>query len=125
MPMIEDFKAAGLTLPELEKLITQKLRDDGGILDPIVNVQLLRNNSKKYTIVGGVLKTGPFPLLQETTILEALASAGGFKDFAKQTKIYLMRGNKKYPFNYKDVSKGKHWEQNITIEDGDYIFVPE
>lgn len=122
VPLIGDFKAIGVTIPELQSLITQKLKDY--INEPIVNVQLLRNNSKKYTLLGGVLKSGPYPLVQQTTILDALAASGGFKDFANKKKIVLMRGNKKFPFNYTDVTKGKNMSQNITLEDGDIIFVP-
>jgi len=66
VPLIGDFKAIGVTIPELQSLITQKLKDY--INEPIVNVQLLRNNSKKYTLLGGVLKSGPYPLVQQTTI---------------------------------------------------------
>lgn len=123
MPLIGNFRAIGLTIPGLEEVIKEKLR--AFINDPVVNVQLLRNNSKQYTVMGGVLKSGAFPLLRPTTILDAMAACGGFKDFANPKKIYLMRGSKKYPFNYNEVRKGIHTEQNITIEDGDYIYVPE
>jgi polysaccharide export outer membrane protein len=125
MPLIGNFKADALTIPQLTSLIETKLRDDGGILEPIVNVQLLRNNSKWYTLLGGVLRGGPVQLLRQTTILDALAAAGGFKDFANPKKIILRRGTKTFPFNYKDAIKGKHPEQNIVIEDGDFIIVPE
>ena len=123
LPLITDFKAVGLTTVGLKDLITEKLQDF--IKEPEVTVQLLRNNSKKYTLIGGVLKTGPYPLMQETTILDALAAAGGFRDFANLKKIYLLRGTKQYHFNYKEVIAGKHMEQNILIEDGDIINVPD
>lgn len=122
MPLIGAFRAVGLTLTELNELIAEKLK--GFINDPVVNVQLLRNNSKQYTVMGAVNKTGPFALLRQTTILDALATCGGFREFANSKKIYLMRGSNKFYFNYNDVSKGKHMEQNIPIEDGDYIIVP-
>lgn len=123
MPLIGDFKAVGLTLRGLQDLITEKLKEY--IHDPVVNVQLLRNNSKQYTVFGEVGRTGPFPLLRQTTILDALAACGGFKDFSNPKKIYLLRGTKKYFFNYKEVIQGKHMEQNIPLEDGDLIVVPE
>jgi polysaccharide export outer membrane protein len=123
MHLINDFRAAGLTVPELRDLITEKLK--GFINDPQVNIQLLRVNSKKYLLVGGVLRAGPVTLLQETTVLDALAAAGGFKDFANKKKIVIRRGAKTFPFNYNDVIKGKHTEQNIQLQDGDIIIVPE
>jgi len=123
VPLIVDFKAVGLTLPEVQAVITQKL--SAFIIDPVVNVQLLRNNSKKYTLVGGLNRTGPVPLLQETTIFEAIAAAGGFKEFANSKDVILRRGSKDFHFNYKEVLAGKNMKQNITIEDGDIIIVKE
>jgi polysaccharide export outer membrane protein len=72
-----------------------------------------------------VLKSGQYPLQRETTILEALSAAGGFKDFANPKKIVLRRGTQEFHFNYKDVIHGKHMDENIDIEDGDVIVVPE
>lgn len=125
MPLIGSFKAIDMTTDQLTELLTAKLRDPGGILDPVVNVQLLRSNSKQYTLVGGTLKEGPQPLLRETTILDALTAAGGFKEFAKKSQIKLRRGTQVFKFNYNDVVKGKHMEQNILVQDGDLIIVPE
>jgi len=125
LPLIHEFKAAGLTGPQLTDVITDKLREDGGILEPVVNVQLLRSNSKHYTVIGAVMKPGPFPLIEETTLLDAL-SAAGFQEFAKKDKITVRRGNKIIvTFNYKKaVSKGEGLDKNITLEDGDFIYVP-
>jgi polysaccharide export outer membrane protein len=125
MPLIREFKAAGMTGPQLTDIITQKLRDDGGILEPVVNVQLLRSNSKHYTVFGAVMRPGPFPLIQETTLLDALSMAG-FQEFAKKDKITVRRGNKMIAtFNYKKaVSKGEGLDKNVTLEDGDLIYVP-
>ncbi len=113
MPLIGTFSAAGLTIPDLQALITQKLRAFIG--DSVVNVQLLRNNSKKYTLIGAITRPGPYPLLQETTILDALATSGGFKDFANLKRIILRRGDKEFPFSYKEVIRGIHLEQNVRL----------
>ncbi len=122
IPLIGNFVAIGYTIPGLQALITQKLKDDGGILDPIVNVQLLRTNSKQYTLVGEVLKAGPQALLRETTIVDAL-SAAGLKDFANEKDIVLRRGPKEFHFSLRDFKKGKDIDKNIKIQDGDIIFV--
>jgi polysaccharide export outer membrane protein len=123
MPLIHDFTVIGLTIPQLQQLITQKL----SVLynEPVVNVQLLRNNSKKYTIIGGVGKPGPYPLIQETTILDALAACGGFPEFSNKKDIVIRRGTKEFHFNYKDALKGLHMDKNITLQDGDIIVVKE
>jgi polysaccharide biosynthesis/export protein len=68
-------------------------------------------------------------LASDTTVLDAIATAGGFMDFAKATGVYVLRstpggGQKRLAFNYKDVIKGKHPEQNIKLEPGDTVVVP-
>jgi polysaccharide export outer membrane protein len=63
------------------------------------------------------------------TVLDAIALAGGFRDFAKQKNVYVLRQNPdgtqvRLPFNYKDVVKGKNAEQNVKLQPRDTIFVP-
>jgi len=125
MPLIGTFRVVGLTVPELSDLIAQKLHDDGGVLEPVVNVQLLRSNSKQYTIVGGLGRTGPVPLLRDTSVLDAIAAAGGFKDFANKKDVQIRRSTQTFHFNYLEVLKGKNMAQNIQLEDGDLIIVKE
>ncbi len=55
--------------------------------------------------------------------MQALVNAGGFKDFAKKSKIKIQRGAKFFNFNYNEVAKGKKLEQNIQLEPDDQIFV--
>jgi polysaccharide export outer membrane protein len=62
-------------------------------------------------------------------VLDAIAVAGGFRDFAKQKSIYVLRqnpdgGESRIAFNYKQVVKGKNPEQNIKLEPRDTIVVP-
>jgi len=122
MQLINEVQAAGKTPEQLTSAITQSL---GKYMNhPEVNVQVATVNSKKYFISGEVLRPGAFPLAVPTRVMEALIQAGGFRDFAKTKKIYVLRGSTKYNFNYKHVSKGKRQEQNILLENGDTIFVP-
>ena len=63
------------------------------------------------------------------TVLDAIALAGGFRDFAKITKIYVLRlrangSRMRSPFNYKDVIKGHDIYQNVELEPHDTIVVP-
>jgi polysaccharide biosynthesis/export protein len=123
MPLIGVIKADGLTGLELAASIRERLLQ---VLNtPEVNVQVVRNNSKKFYILGAVIRQGEFPLIARTTVLDAFANSGGFKDFANLKKIRILRGSHTYYFNYKDASKGKHMEQNIVLENGDHIFVDE
>jgi len=81
-------------------------------------------HSKKYYLQGEVLKPGSYPLLIPTTVLEALVNAGGFRDFANQKKIVILRGETRFRFNYKEVISGKKREQNIYLQPDDQIIVP-
>jgi polysaccharide export outer membrane protein len=62
------------------------------------------------------------------TVLDAIALAGGFRDFAKKKSIYVLRqgpsGESRLSFNYKSVSEGKDMSQNIKLQPGDTIIVP-
>lgn len=123
MPLIGDVEAAGLTPVQLGQHIAKSLTKY--INTPDVTVIVQQVNSKKYYITGEVLKTGVFPLIVPTTVLQALSAAGGFKEFANTKKIKILRGDKRLHFNYKEVIKGKHMEQNIYLQNGDYVIVPD
>jgi polysaccharide export outer membrane protein len=122
MSLVGDIPAAGLTPEKLGQGITEALSKY--INHPDVSVSVTQINSKKYFIVGETRKTGAFPLLIPTTVMEALAQSGGFNDFAKKNKIVIVRGAQRFQFNYSEVLKGKHREQNILLEPGDQINVP-
>ena len=117
-----EVKAAGLTAQRLSDEIADKLTKYFN--HPEVNVQVLRIYSKKYYISGEVHKPGAYPLTAPKTFYAALIEAGGLADFAKKSKIYVLRGQEKIPFNYGDVSKGKNLRQNKLLENGDVIVVP-
>ncbi len=125
MPLIGLVKADGLTQSELAASISEKLLTV--LNSPEVNIQVLKVNSKKYYLIGGVIRPGEYPLTAETTVLDAIANCGGFHDFANKKKIRIVRKGvaKPFFFNYVDVSKGKHMEENIILQNGDYIIVDE
>ena len=122
MPFLGDVMAAGFAPLELSNIIKEKLRKY--IVDPDVSVSVSAVNSKEFYIQGEVGKTGGFPLLVPTRVLEALVNAGGFKDFANKKKIVIMRlTGERLNFNYADVIKGKKMDQNIYLKPGDIIIV--
>jgi polysaccharide export outer membrane protein len=122
LPLIGELQAAGLTPQALKTKVVEALTEY--INKPEVIVSLQSVQSKKYYITGEVNRTGTFPLVVPVNVLEALTNAGGFREFANTKKITILRGGKILKFNYNDVVKGKNQEQNITIENGDYIVVP-
>jgi polysaccharide export outer membrane protein len=125
MPLLNDIPAAGLTPLQLKDSITEKLKKY--IADPRVTVVVTAMNSQRIFVTGEVLHTGPMVLLPHMTVLQALAQAG-FTQFANPKAIYLLRTENgkqvKLPFNYKEVVKGNHQEQNIALKPGDTVVVP-
>jgi len=124
---VGEVQAAGRTPAQLEKEIAEKLKDY--ISEPEVTVMVQQINSQKYNILGQVSRPGSFPLTLSTTVLDAIAASGGFRDFAKQKGIYILRqnpngGESRIPFNYKEVIKGKNPDQNIKLEPNDTVVVP-
>src|SRR5579871_559453 len=122
-PLINEVMAAGLTRDQIQNEIVRRLKEGGFLRDPTVTVNVTGFNSKKYSIQGEVNKPGTSPLVVPTTVLEALVNAGGFRDFANKSNIVVLRGEQRFKFNYNDVIKGKHREQNILLEPGDLIIV--
>lgn len=125
MPLLNDITAAGLTPLELKDSISDKLKKY--ISDPRVTIVVTAMNSRRVFVTGEVNHTGPISLLPHMTVLQAIAQAG-FTQFANPKAIYLLRSasgkQEKIPFNYKDVVKGHHPEQNIELQPGDTIVVP-
>ena len=69
-----------------------------------------------------------YTLTSQTTVLQLIATAGGLTEFADQKNVSVMRIENgkpvRYPFNYKDVAKGKNLKQNIELKPGDTVIVP-
>jgi polysaccharide export outer membrane protein len=127
LPLAGEVQASGQTPLQLEKLLAAKLQSF--ISEPEVTVIVTEIKSQKFNILGMVNKSGTFPLTSSLTVLDAVALAGGFRDFAKQKSIYVLRknpdgGELRLPFNYKEVIKGKNMAQNIKLQPGDTIVVP-
>jgi polysaccharide biosynthesis/export protein len=126
LPLVGEVQAAGLTPAKLEQDIAGKLKNY--ISEPEVTVIVQQVNSQKFNILGQVVKPGSYVIANSPTVLDAIALAGGFRDFAKKKSIYVLRhgpsGELRLPFNYKDVSQGKNMAQNIKLEPGDTIIVP-
>jgi len=127
LPLAGEIQAAGQTPLKLETEIANKLKSF--LSDPEVTVIVQQINSQKFNILGQVARPGSYPLTNATTVLDALALAGGFRDFAKQKSIYVLRHNAdgtevRMPFNYKSVIKAKNSTENITLQPKDTIVVP-
>jgi len=127
LPLVGEMQATGRSPLQLEQDITAKLKNF--ITSPEVTVIVEKVNSRKYNVLGEVSKPGSYFLTSSTTIMDAIAAAGGFRDFAKKSGVYVLRkspdGSESHlKFNYKDFIKGKNSSQNIKLEPNDTIIVP-
>lgn len=127
LPLIGEIQAAGKTPKQLQADISKGLRDY--ISEPEVAVIVQEQKSQRFNILGQVQKPGSYLLTNPTTVLDAIAIAGGFRDFAKVKSIKVLRQQAdgkqvNLAFNYKDAIKGSNTAQNIEIEPGDTIYVP-
>jgi polysaccharide biosynthesis/export protein len=127
LPLVGDLQASGKTPKQLESEIKTKLKDF--VSEPEVTVIVQEIKSQKFNVLGMVMRPGSFPLTKPMTVLDAIALSGGFRDFAKQKDIYVLRNTQdgkqlRLPFNYKDVVKGHNSAQNVELELNDTIIVP-
>src|SRR5580765_5729917 len=114
LPLVGDLHVSGLTRATLRSQLTQAVSKFDK--DPQITIQILQVNSKKFYIAGEVNHQGQFPLTVPITVFEALnGAAAGFKDFANKSDIVILRAGKPIKFNYQDITKGKHLEQNILL----------
>ena len=130
LPLIGDVKAAGITPNRLRDVIVEKLKEYQESV--VVSVILLEINSYKIFILGAVVRPGSYVMKRRTTLLQAIALAGGFNQYASKKKIVVIRerayghgSEEKIRVSFDDavdVQKGS--EQNLILRPGDTIFVP-
>jgi len=127
LPLVGEMQAAGRTPAQLEQDLAAALR--GYISDPQVTVIVQEIKSRKFNILGQVAKPGSYSLTADTTVVDAIALAGGLKDFAKKKGIYVIRQDTngreiRLRFNYESFIKGKNTAQNILLKPHDTVVVP-
>ena len=128
LPLVNELQAAGLTVEQLREAITKGA--EKYVQEPTVSVVVKQINSLSVSIVGQVAKTGPYPLLRPTTVVELISQAGGVAEYAQTKNIRINRTENgkqvSKVFNYKDFLKGKPaaLAQNIELKPGDIVTVP-
>ena len=127
VPLVKEVSAGGLTPKQLEAVLTEKLSKY--IRDADVTVIVKEVHSEKVFLIGGVRKEGAVVMSGPMTVLQAISASGGFTDYAKRKKIYILRqeGDKqtRLPFDYDAVIKGTRPEANIVLRPGDTVVVPQ
>ena len=123
LPLLNDVQAAGLTTLELREVLAKKLAEY--MPSPEVSVIVTEVRSFKVSVIGEVARPGRFELKSWTTVLDVLALAGGFTQFAARSRIVILQPDgktmKRIPFNYNKIA-GE--QENFYLRNGDIVLVP-
>ncbi|MGC3958404.1 MAG: polysaccharide biosynthesis/export family protein [Verrucomicrobiota bacterium] len=125
----EDVMAAGLTIDELREALDKEL---GKFYSgPRTIITPATYNSKKFYLLGAVSRKGVFTLNRPTTMIEAIAQAGGLEtglyqqntmELADLSHSFMIRGGKRLPVDFEQLFQRGDLSQNIALEPNDYVF---
>ena len=125
LPLVNDIQAAGLTPSALRDQLTAKLTEY--VPSPEVSVIVREVHSAKVAVIGSVRNPGRYELKSPATVLEMIALAQGFTDFAARDRIFVLRQkggtSERIPFNYRKIVDG-NGQDNFFVQPGDIIVVP-
>jgi polysaccharide export outer membrane protein len=126
VPLLNDVQAAGLTPEQLGETLEKAASKFVTDADATVIVREIR--SRKIFVLGpGIAKQGVVTLNTDMTVLQAIAAAGGLLEYAHKDDITILRSEngqeKRFKFNYDDVTKGKNMKQNILLQPNDTLLV--
>jgi polysaccharide biosynthesis/export protein len=119
LPLANDVAAAGRTPAELRDAIVNSLKTY--MANPTVTVMVVETVPPVIYVMGEVNSAGPQPLVGQMDVLQALATAKGFKDFADTKNILIRRGTQVLRFNYNDAIKGD--ARPVILQPGDTVVV--
>ena len=126
LPLLNDVQAAGLTPMELRDVLMKKLVEF--VPSPEVSVIVTEVRSFMISVIGQVAKPGRYDLRSSATIVDALAMAGGFKEFAARSKIVVIRSeggvSKRIGFDYDKIGVAHGGQENFALRPGDIVMVP-
>jgi polysaccharide export outer membrane protein len=126
VPLLGDIEAGDRTPAELAAELTKLYMRF--LAAPQVTVGVTQTTVSRFYVLGQVSRPGDFVLNGRTTVLQGLALAGGFREFAKTENIVIIRRERgrevSMAFNYKRAVDGKDLAQNVALRPGDTILVP-
>jgi polysaccharide export outer membrane protein len=129
VPLVNDVQAAGLTPMELRESLIVKLREFMPTAE--VSVVVTEMNSFKVSVIGEVKRSERYRLRGPATVLDVLAMAGGFQDWANRDRIVVLRLRsgpgrdfERIPFDYKKVVTPGGETANFKVQPDDIIVVP-
>ncbi len=127
LPLVGDVQAAGLTPTQLQNRLESRFSKF--LTDPAVSVIVAEIRSQRVNVLGQVLRPGTYALIPPMSVIDAIATAGGLKEFAKPNQIYVLRTlpsgqRERIRIQYKNVLKGKHGSHDVLLETRDTVVVP-
>lgn len=126
LPLINDVQAAGLTSMQLRDVLAKRLTDY--IPTPELSVIVRDIRSCKVSVIGEVLRPGRYEYRGRATVLDLLAQAGSFNNFASRGRVFVLRRDgatlKRIPFDYKKVVAADGESENFFVQPGDIVVVP-
>jgi len=123
-----DVQVAGLTVPQITETIRAAY---GKILNNPTIAIVLKDFDKPYFTAGGAIgRPGKYELRGDTTVVEAIAIAGGFSDTAKHSQVVLFRRVSRdwmegRVLNVKKMLNDKSLSEDLHLKPGDMLFVPQ
>jgi polysaccharide biosynthesis/export protein len=115
--------AADSTPEQLQNAIARRLKDGNYIKAPNVAVQVLQVHSKKYYMDGEFNRPGVYELMGSVSVMDAISTAGGFREWARTKDVRVLRGDQVLHFNYNDFLEGRRHDQNYALQPGDHVLV--
>jgi polysaccharide export outer membrane protein len=128
LPLVSDVQAAGFTPMQLREVLIKRLSEY--LAKPQVSVIVKEVHSFKVSVLGEVKTPGRYELKSQATVLDVLAQAGGFSEFASRSRILILRTQggtlKQIPFDYEKFvfANGNKDKQNFDMQPGDIVVVP-
>jgi polysaccharide export outer membrane protein len=129
MPLIGDVRAAGKTPSQLRSEIVERLKEFQETVVASVIVQEVK--SYRIFVLGEVLNPGTYTMMRKTTVIQAIALAGGFNQFASKNNIVLIRERadrssrpERLSISFDDIIDSDKGDKNLILRPGDTIFVP-
>ena len=127
LPLVGDVQAAGLTPTELKNELEARFAKF--LTNPDVSVIVAEIRSQRINVLGKVFRPGTYALIPPMNVIDAVATAGGLREFAKPNKIYVLRtlpnGQvERIKVQYKNVLKGKRGSEDVMLQTRDTVVVP-
>jgi polysaccharide biosynthesis/export protein len=131
MPLIGDVQARGVTANQLASRIAERLKEFKE--NPSISVSVKEVNSYNVYVLGEVTKPGKYQFKSYTSVLQAIAQAGGFTMYASKNKLQLVRNSQngdgqphevRIRLRYDDLLAGTGDPGNVVLKPGDIVVVP-